>query len=75
MVAGRLANIKLGDNQHTAEGAHMCAPSSRPVSQAQAAKRLDVSRRSVQSAHVVNSKIANMNQIARTDLGPIGPRC
>lgn len=61
MVAARLATLRLGDNQHTAQAAQICAPDllqevappqdSQPVvSQTEAAESLSVSRRSVQTA-------------------------
>jgi hypothetical protein len=40
MVAGRLANLPLGANQHEVEGVQICAPSAE-----QAAATLNVSRR------------------------------
>jgi N6-adenosine-specific RNA methylase IME4 len=69
MVAARLATLKLGDNQHSAAAAQICAPSldlgeaspppSEPeatVSQQDSADLLNVSRRSVQSAARVQEK-------------------
>ena len=46
MIADTIATMKLGDNQH----AQICAPS-----QAEAAKKLSVSRRTAQSARVVRT--------------------
>jgi hypothetical protein len=51
MVADKIATIKHGWNQHEKEDAQFCASS-----QGQAAKKLNVSRRSVQKARVVRSK-------------------
>ena len=52
LVAAKLANLKMGDNQHTGkEGAQICA-----ASQEAAAKVLNVSRRSVQHAAKVIEK-------------------
>jgi N6-adenosine-specific RNA methylase IME4/ParB-like chromosome segregation protein Spo0J len=48
MCAARLATLKRGSNQHSVEGAHICAPS-----QGEAATRLLVSRRLVQRAREV----------------------
>lgn len=49
LIAGRIATLQLGDNQHvTKEGAQNCAPSQEKV-----AKQLDVSRRMVQHAKKV----------------------
>ena len=48
MVAARMATLKLGANQHTKEGAQICAPS-----QDEAAEKMTVSRRGVQSARAV----------------------
>ncbi len=45
MAAEKIAKLYIGDNQHTKEDAQICAPS-----QGDAAKKLKVSRRSVQSA-------------------------
>jgi ParB-like chromosome segregation protein Spo0J len=53
-IAAELAKFGFGENQHTAkEGAQICAPSPSPITQEQAAKLLNVSRRSVQSAKAV----------------------
>lgn len=52
MVAGKLANIRLGDNQHR-EGAEISAPS---IAQPEAARMLNVSRESVQDARKVIEK-------------------
>jgi protein gp37 len=49
MVAARIANLKLGDNQHKTKDAQICAP----VSQTAAATLLKVSRGTVQSARKV----------------------
>lgn len=50
-IAARLAAKPLGSNQHSSEGAQICAPS-----QAEAAGLLNVSRRSVQSAAAVHAQ-------------------
>src|ERR1700733_9441644 len=62
MVATKLATLRLGDNQHSASPAQICAPAfdlgeaappteqSSDVSQTDAAELLNVSRRSVQTA-------------------------
>ena len=61
VVAARLTTLRLGDNQHTAQAAQICAPdllqavappAAPPpiVSQSEAAESLNVSRRSVQTA-------------------------
>jgi hypothetical protein len=50
MVGDRIANLKLGANQHHGEGAQCCAPS-----QAQAADMLNIGRRSIQQARVVRA--------------------
>jgi hypothetical protein len=57
MLAGLLANLNIGDNQHTlqvegGEGAQICAP----YSQQDVAKQFNVSRRSVQHARKVHEK-------------------
>ena len=52
MIAERLANMKRGDNQH----AQICA-----TSQAEAAKLLNVSRRSVQRA-MIAERLANLGE-------------
>jgi hypothetical protein len=49
MVADKIATLRLGANQHMKEGAQICAPS-----QEEAAKRMNVSRRSVQNARFVH---------------------
>jgi len=49
MIAARMANIALGDNQHTLQGASIDAP----ISQTEAASLLNVSRPSVQRARQV----------------------
>ena len=54
MAAARLANLKLGDNQHTREGAQICAP----TSQTDAAETMGVSRRAVQTATKVQATAA-----------------
>jgi len=65
MVAAKLATLRLGDNQHRAEGAQISAPSldlghetptPEAVSQTDAAELLNVSRRSVQSATELQEK-------------------
>jgi len=48
-VAGRIANLQDGQRKDFAEAAQICAP----LSQSDAADMLNVSRRSVQSAHKV----------------------
>jgi protein gp37/ParB-like chromosome segregation protein Spo0J len=48
MIAARLANLKVGTNQHGMKGAQICAPS-----QPEAASLLGVGRRTVQEARVV----------------------
>jgi N6-adenosine-specific RNA methylase IME4 len=68
MVAARLATLKLGDNQHKAQAAQICAPAldlggdvaepSAPLSQTEAAEMLNVSRRTVQTAAKVQEKAA-----------------
>jgi hypothetical protein len=72
MVAARLATLKLGDNQHTAQPAQICAPAldfgegqamlgpepATAVSQGEAAELLNVSRRTVQTAAKVQEKAA-----------------
>jgi N6-adenosine-specific RNA methylase IME4 len=69
MVAAKLATLRLGDNQHSAQPAQICAPSfdlgdklpaaaepEAAISQTEAAETLNVSRRSVQSATSVLEK-------------------
>ena len=51
MVAQKLATLMNGANQHTKEGAQICAPS-----QTQAAGKLNVSRRAVQTAKTIATK-------------------
>ena len=65
MVGARLANIRQGARTDLAQ---ICAKS-----QAEAAKLLNVSRRSVQRAMIAGS-LANMGQGTRTDLAPIGAK-
>jgi hypothetical protein len=43
MIAAKVANMRLGDNEDKNEGAQICAPS---ISQNRAAKMLNVGRRS-----------------------------
>ncbi len=54
MAAARLANLKLGDNQHTKEGASIEAG----TSQTEAAETMGVSRRAVQTATKVQATAA-----------------
>ena len=51
-AAAELANLKRGDNQHTGED-RPNGPSSEPISQAEAAKKLGVSHRNVKRAAAV----------------------
>jgi len=65
MVAGRLANLKHGDNQYTMD-AQICASTSQP----DAAELLSVSRRSVQHAAVV-LKDGDPELVAAVDAGSV----
>ena len=71
MVAAKMATFRLGDNQYIGQGAQICAPSDpqqsmfesdpvapqpAPVSQSDAAQKLNVSRRAVQSATTVRNE-------------------
>jgi ParB-like chromosome segregation protein Spo0J len=58
IIAGRIANMKLGDNQHTKEGALIEAP----ISQPQAAAMLNVSRASVQRAAAIERDAPELAQ-------------
>ena len=51
VVAARIENMQVGDNQHKKEGAQICA-----TSQTNAAEKLNVSRRSVQSGVKARAK-------------------
>lgn len=71
MVAGRLANMQLGDNQHTSGSANLpTLPSSPLVSQSQAASLLNVSERSVRTAKQVLTH-ATPEVIALVDSGEL----
>jgi len=50
VIAARLANMRLGDNQHKKEGGQICPPS---ISLEQAANLLNVARRTVVSVKAV----------------------
>lgn len=63
MIASEIANLPVGANQHTEEGAQICAPSD-GVSVAEAAEALGVSPRSVTSARKVKSKGTEQLQAA-----------
>jgi N6-adenosine-specific RNA methylase IME4 len=65
MVAAKLAKFKLGDNQHSRQGAQICAPSfdgmageaaAVALTQTERADELNVSRRLVQHAETVAEK-------------------
>ena len=58
MVADKLTNLRLGDNQYHKEGAQVCAP----VSQDAAAGMLNVSRRTIQKAAKV--RVAGTPELA-----------
>jgi len=61
MVAAKLANMKLGDNQYKSGSANWPTP---PISQSEAAELLNVSERSVASAkQVVQHGIPDLAQV------------
>jgi hypothetical protein len=61
MVAAKLANMKLGDNQYKRGSANWPTP---PISQSEAAELLNVSERSVASAkQVVQHGIPDLAQV------------
>jgi len=67
MVGARIANLKLGDNQHTKEGSSQDLPS---VSQPQAAKTVNVSVSSLKrGVAVLNS--GNKELIKAVDQGKV----
>lgn len=70
MVATNLATMLRGDNQHTKEGAHVCAPS-----QIEAADKLNVSRRSVQNGRTVTEKATQKVVAAVKDGNDVSQCC
>ena len=62
VIAAKLANMRLGDNQHQKVGVSIDTPS---ISLEQAAELLNVGRA------IIAAKLANMRQGERTDLGQI----
>lgn len=78
MIAAKMANLPLGSNQHrtaratSAEGGAQAPPSAQPISQAQAAELLDVSRDSVKRANKVlregTPELAAAVEVGRLDV-------
>lgn len=70
MVAAKVATMKVGEfhgNQHAERGVRQLADSSKPLSQPEAAKLLNVSERSVQRATTIRDRGVPELQAAVTE--------
>lgn len=72
-IAGQLANMKLGDNQHTKEvGPPNGGPSQPPISMAAAATAMNVSQRSAERAAAIHKKDPELHQQVKAGKTTVG---